>query len=215
MPFRARVSDVETYAADRQAKGFNAVVKEVESDEPVGKVFEQSPKGNSKAEKGSDVTIKVAKQSTINVPDVTTKPYDAAKKQLEDLGFTVARIDKESDQAPDTVLSQDPAGNTSAKKKSQVTLTVAKAKAQVPVPAVAGQNVATAKAALAQSGFTNIQFANGSSQDDNAIVTGTNPPQGTQVADPANTPITLTTVGGNGNGNGNGNNGGGFIGGND
>ena len=26
MPFRARVSDVETYAADRQAKGFNAVL---------------------------------------------------------------------------------------------------------------------------------------------------------------------------------------------
>jgi beta-lactam-binding protein with PASTA domain len=192
-----------------EGKGFNPVVKEVESDQPEGKVFEQSPKGNSSAEKGSDVTIKIAKQSTINVPDVKTKTYDAAKAQLEDLGFTVARIDKESDQTPDTVISQNPDGNTSAKKGTQVTLTVAKAKAQVPVPAVTGQNVATAKATLAQSGFTNVQFADGSSKDDNAIVTGINPPQGTQVADPGNTPITLTTVGGNGN-NG-GNNGGGFI----
>ncbi|GAA1358634.1 Stk1 family PASTA domain-containing Ser/Thr kinase [Streptomyces beijiangensis] len=198
-----------------EGKGFHAVVKQVESDQPVGKVFEQSPKGNSEAEKGSDVTIKIAKQSTINVPDVTTKPYDAAKKQLEDLGFTVARIDQESTQTPDTVISQNPQGNASAKKDTQVTLTVAKAKAQVPVPAVITQNVATAKATLAASGFTNVQFADGSSKDDNAIVTGITPPQGTQVTDPANTPIVLTTMGGNGNGNDGGNgNGGGFIGGN-
>ncbi|WP_329119981.1 Stk1 family PASTA domain-containing Ser/Thr kinase [Streptomyces sp. NBC_01465] len=196
-----------------EAKKFVVTTTDVESDKDPGTVLSQDPEGGSQAEKGSTITLKIAKQSKVTVPVITPgTPYETAKKQLEDLGFTVARVDQESDQAPDTVISQNPAGNTQLKKESQVTLTVAKAKAQVAVPAILTQNVAAAKAALAQAGFTNIQFANGSSQDDNAIVTGVNPTPGTMV-DPANTTIELITMGGNGNGNGN--NGGGFIGGNE
>jgi eukaryotic-like serine/threonine-protein kinase len=80
----------------------------------------------------------------------------------------------------------------------------------VPVPEIRTKKVSEAKQILAQSGFTNIQFAPGSPTDDNAFVSNSDPQPGTPV-DPATTTITLTTVGGNG-GNGGGNNGG-FIGG--
>jgi beta-lactam-binding protein with PASTA domain len=78
---------------------------------------------------------------------------------------------------------------------------------------VVTQTVKNAKQQLQQLGFTNIQFANGSDQSDNAIVTGIDPGAGNTV-DPSNTTITLTTVG-TGNNNGGNNNGGtGFFGGN-
>ena len=63
-----------------------------------------------------------------------------------------------------------------------------------------------AKQILQQNGFNNIQFADGSDQSDNAIVTGMDPGAGNAV-DPNNTTITLTTVG-TGNNNGGNNNGG-------
>ena len=63
---------------------------------------------------------------------------------------------------------------------------------------------------LAQAGFTNIQFENGSDQNDNALVVRQDPNAG-RPADPANTPVKLTTVGfGGGDNNGGGNNDGPF-----
>jgi eukaryotic-like serine/threonine-protein kinase len=195
-----------------QGKEFTVKVKETESDEDPGTVLEQDPDGGTQAEKGSTVTLTVAKQSKINVPRVVGAQFDAAKAQLEGLGFTVARVDTDSNQPAGQVTEQDPKGDSRAAKGTQVTLTVSKGPQQtlVPVPEIRTKRVSEAKQILAQSGFTNIQFAPGSPTDDNAFVSNSDPQPGTPV-DPATTTITLTTVGGNG-GNGGGNNGG-FIGG--
>ena len=67
--------------------------------------------------------------------------------------------------------------------------------AQTPVPNVVGQKVKDAKKTLQQAGFNNIQIQG--PQDDNAQVTGQNPPAD-QPSDPSNTTVILTTQGGGG-----------------
>ncbi|MFE7351645.1 Stk1 family PASTA domain-containing Ser/Thr kinase [Streptomyces sp. NPDC057543] len=186
-----------------EEKGFTVNVTTVESQKTADTVIEQDPKGGTKAEKNSEVTITVAKQATQNVPPVTDRDYDAAVAQLKAVGFeNILRTDEDSEKPANTVISQTPPPNSRQPLTAQIVLTVSKGPqqpAQVPVPEVRTSKLSEAKQKLAEAGFTNIQFANGSSQDDNAIVSGIDPQPGTPV-DP-NAPITLTTVGGNGNGN--------------
>ncbi|RST09263.1 Stk1 family PASTA domain-containing Ser/Thr kinase [Streptomyces sp. WAC05374] len=205
-----------------EEKGFTVKVEYKESEKDPGEVLEQDPAGGTQAEKGTEVTLTVSKQAELNVPPVVGQQFDAAKAQLETLGFTVKREDVDSDQPANTVTGQSPEGNSKAGKGSEVTLKVSKGpqQQQVPVPEVRAQTVGQAKQALGGSGFTNIQVAQGCPADDNAIVTDSDPKPGTPV-DPATTTVTLTTLGcqgGNNGGNGNngdneGDNDGGFFGG--
>ncbi|WP_328377867.1 Stk1 family PASTA domain-containing Ser/Thr kinase [Streptomyces sp. NBC_00440] len=195
-----------------EGKGFKVNPQQVESNQEEGKVFDQSPKGNTTAQKGSEVTIKIAKSTKIPVPDVKGRTFEDASKQLTDAGFQVSRAaDQESEQPVGTVISQDPGGGEAAK-GATITLTVAKAKAtpsQTAVPEIRGKKLSEAKQILNGAGFTNIQIAGGSNGGDNAIVTGSDPAVGTQEADPGSTTVTLTTMGGGGGGGGGHNNGGG------
>ncbi|MFE6687846.1 Stk1 family PASTA domain-containing Ser/Thr kinase [Streptomyces sp. NPDC057743] len=195
-------------------KGFKNVTKTEEvSDRTPDVVTKQDPNAQSQSTKDTQITLTVAKAAPkATVPDVTGQDYDAAKKQLEDLGFTVNRTDQNVNDPSQNnkVISQSPTGNSQAEQKSAVTLTVGKA-AQAQMPSVMGQKVKDAKKALQDAGYTNIQFADGSSQDDNAVVMAQDPQPGTQ-GDPASTTVKLTTVGGNNGDNGN-QNGGGIFGG--
>ncbi|WP_338671421.1 Stk1 family PASTA domain-containing Ser/Thr kinase [Streptomyces sp. SCSIO 30461] len=205
-------SKKDTAEARLDKDGFKVKIEEIESDETPGTVVSQTPEGGSKAEKGTTVTLKVAKQATETVPPVVGQQFDAAKDQLEKLGFTVARTDVDSDKPAGEVVAQDPAGDSNQPKGATITLQVSKGQEtpQTQVPQVLGKRVGEAKQILAQFGFTNITFANGSSQDDNALVAAMNPRPGTQ-ADPATTTITLQTIGGGGQQGGNNNGGGGFF----
>ncbi len=200
-----------------QRKGFKFKVEEVESSEQEpGTVISQDPRGNSLAEKGTTVNLKVAKEALVNIPPVQGQQFDSAKAQLETLEFKVERQDVDSDQPANTVIEQSPTGKAS--KGATITLKVSKGPQQPtgkPVPEVRTQRLGQAKQILAQNGFTNLALAPGSPGDDNAIVTSLDPQPGTQV-DPATTTITLTTIGGGGgNGGNNGGGNGGFIGGGD
>ncbi|MFF3262925.1 Stk1 family PASTA domain-containing Ser/Thr kinase [Streptomyces sp. NPDC002932] len=197
-------------------QGFTVNVKSVESaDDQPGTVLDQSPKGNAKAEKNSEVEISVATEKLIPVPPVTDRSYDAALDQLTQLGFTnVGKSEVDNpDKAAGTVVGQTPEANEKVGKDTAIILKVSKGPPEPttkPVPEVRGKKVSEAKQMLNDAGFTNIQFAEGSSDDDNAYVANLDPQPNTQ-ADPATTTITLTTMGGGGNGDGNGN---GFLGGN-
>ncbi|MDF6043630.1 Stk1 family PASTA domain-containing Ser/Thr kinase [Streptomyces sp. JH14] len=188
-------------------KGFTVTVVTAESStaDP-DTVLEQTPKGGAKAERESEVKITVAKQATKDVPPVIDRLYDDAVAQLKANGFeNVSQTQVESEKPINTVINQTPPGGSKAPLDTQIVLTVSKGPAQPatkPIPqGLLGKTVAEAKQILASQGFTNIQFAQGSSPDDNARVTDVTPAPGTP-ADPA-TPVTLTTIGGNGNGGGN------------
>ncbi|WP_116212827.1 Stk1 family PASTA domain-containing Ser/Thr kinase [Streptomyces olivoreticuli] len=198
---KVEVPDVTEKQADKarqilEDKGFTVDVKTTITDSATaGSVIDQDPKGLTKADKGSKVTLTIAgAQQPKQVPSVVGQAFDAASKQLSDLGFVVNKQEEESDQAPGTVIRQSPDGNTNAKPGSTVTLTVAKAKAnqKVTVPALSNQKLKDAKKALTDAG---LKVGNISGpQDDNATVLATAPAAGTQLD--RNTPVNLFTLAG-------------------
>ncbi|MFF1677567.1 Stk1 family PASTA domain-containing Ser/Thr kinase [Streptomyces sp. NPDC058256] len=194
-------------------KGFKVEKKEEESDRPAGVVTAQDPKGDTEQEKGTTITLTVAiekKQST--VPDVAGKSCDDAKQQMTTNNLVGTCVDVETDDANlvGKVIQTVPAANAQADPGSNVQIQIGKAKAQTAVPSVVTQTVQQARQTLQAAGFNDIEFADGSDESDNAIVTAQDPVANTPVDDPGNTTVTLTTVSVNGN---NGGNNGGFFGG--
>lgn len=82
--------------ADLKAKGFEVQKKTVESDRPAGIVLEQDPKSGTEAEKGSTVTLTVAKEfSKGTVPDLTGKNQAQAAKALQDAKLKLGSVTEE------------------------------------------------------------------------------------------------------------------------
>ncbi|MER5969526.1 Stk1 family PASTA domain-containing Ser/Thr kinase [Streptomyces sp. NPDC002055] len=186
-PELVSVPDVEDLPLDDarsrlQRKGFDKILtKQVESDRTPRTVIEQTPAAGSERAKTATITLSVAKEKTkTQVPDVTNQPFDAAKQQLEGLGFTVQKRETESgDAAPGTVISQSPAGNSEVAPDSTITLVVAKQAEQFAMPDVTNQKLKDAQKALEDAGLV-VQSA-GPAQEEDATVVASNPAAGTQV----------------------------------
>ncbi|MEU0171992.1 Stk1 family PASTA domain-containing Ser/Thr kinase [Streptomyces massasporeus] len=196
---------------------FVVETKSKESSEEPGTVLEQNPELGEEVEKGSTITLTIAKaEAKSTVPDVLGQSCDAAKQQMQasDLVGNCTEVETDDDNQVGKVIQTTPQAGTSVDPNSSVNIQIGKKKQQqkVKVPQVVGQTVGQAKQILAQQGFTNIQFAGGSDQSDNALVAGQNPGPNQEVDDPAATTITLQTVGVGGNNNG-GNGNGGIFGG--
>lgn len=207
----------EKAKAELEDKGFEVDQKTEESDRTPGVVIEQDPKGDTDQEKGSTITLTVAKEAEKStVPDVLGQTCDQAKAQMtaSNLVGSCTEVETDDDNQVGKVIQTTPQAGTSVDKNSSVNIQIGKKKEQqkTRVPQVVGQNVGQAKQILAAAGFTNIQFAGGSDQSDTAIVSGQDPQGNQEVDDPAGTTITLQTVGfGNNGGNNNGGGGNGGI----
>ncbi|MFH0517395.1 Stk1 family PASTA domain-containing Ser/Thr kinase [Streptomyces sp. M41] len=192
--------------------------RETSSDDP-DTVLDQDPKRGKEVEKGSTITLTIAvEEEKSTVPDVRNQTCDAATAQMEDndLVGTCVEVETQDPNQVGKVIGTDPAIGSSVDKGSTVSIQIGKAAQQkTRVPSVVGQTVAQAKQTLQQNGFTNIQFAQGSDQADTALVTDQDPKGNQEVDDPANTQVTLTTIGfgQNGGNNNGGNNNGGIFGG--
>lgn len=97
-------------------------------------IISQSPSANSEVDAGAVVKLVVSKgKNLVKVTGVTGLSYETAKKQLENLGFTVTKIEEESSTYPaGTVLAQNPSEGTELAPGSLITLTVAKAPVAPP-----------------------------------------------------------------------------------
>ncbi|MFF4505574.1 Stk1 family PASTA domain-containing Ser/Thr kinase [Streptomyces sp. NPDC001401] len=209
---KVAVPDVRGLTYDKaksqlEGKGFVVEQKTQESSQTPGIVLSQDPKGDTEKEKGTTITLTVAKAAeTVAVPPVTGQSCDDAKSALEAVGLTgnCVNTPTNDDNQVDKVISTTPAIGSPVKKNSAVQLNIGQKQQQTAVPSVVGQSVKDAKKTLQQAGFNNIQFANGSDQSDNAIVLQQDPQGNTGVQDPGSTTVTLTTVGGGNNGGNNG-----------
>ncbi|MFJ5996928.1 Stk1 family PASTA domain-containing Ser/Thr kinase [Streptomyces sp. NPDC092370] len=202
----------EKLAGDKYA--FRIETKTRTSPEEPGTVLDQNPTTGEEVEKGSTITLTVAKaEEKATVPDVLGRDCDAAKQQMQASNLVGNCTEQETDDPNQVgkVISTTPSANQQVDKNSSVQIVVGKAKQQqkVKVPEVRLRTLAQAKQILQQSGFTNIQVAG--SQDDNSVVTQQDPQPGTEVENPGGQAITLTTAGGGNNNNGGGDNGGGGI----
>ncbi|MYS91435.1 MULTISPECIES: Stk1 family PASTA domain-containing Ser/Thr kinase [Streptomyces] len=196
---------------------FVVETKSKESTEDPGTVLEQNPELGEEVEKGTTITLTVAKEAEKStVPDVLGQSCDQAKTQMQasNLVGNCTEVETDDDNQVGKVIATTPQAGTSVDKNSSVNIQIGKKKEQqkTRVPQVVGQTVGQAKQTLAAAGFTNIQFAGGSDQSDTALVSGQDPQGNQEVDDPAGTTITLQTVGfGNNGGNNNGGNGNGGI----
>ncbi|MEX1652112.1 Stk1 family PASTA domain-containing Ser/Thr kinase [Streptomyces pseudovenezuelae] len=195
---------------------FVVKTKQQVSTEKAGTVLNQDPKLGSEVEKGSTVTLTIAKaEEKSTVPDVIGRSCDDAKAQMQanNLVGNCTEVETDDTNQIGKVISTSPQAGTQADKNSSVNIQIGKAKDKTEVPSVVGRTVGQARQILNNAGFTNIQFANGSDQSDTALVAQQDPQGGSEVDDPGGTQINLTTVSVGGGNNNGGNNGGGFFGG--
>ncbi|MFI5759449.1 Stk1 family PASTA domain-containing Ser/Thr kinase [Streptomyces sp. NPDC051563] len=195
-----------------QEKGFQIEKKVVESERPAGTVIDQAPK-NGEAEKGSTITVTVAKEvSKVTVPDLTGKNQADAQKALQAVKLklgSVTEVDAAPGTAPKTVVSQDPGLNSQVDVGSTVNISVAKPVQQLTVPNVVGKTLNQARAEFASKGLILGSVLSGSS-DGRAKILSTDPGVGTPTT--AGSVINVNTVPDNQQNGGN-DGGGGFFGG--
>jgi serine/threonine-protein kinase len=91
----------------------------------------------------------------VTLPDVTGVPYLQAESVLRGQGFTVSRVDVQSDQQPKgVVVSMDPPQGTDVPAGSKITLSVSSGPATSQIPDVTNQTQADASRILKAAGFT-------------------------------------------------------------
>ncbi|MEU6279807.1 Stk1 family PASTA domain-containing Ser/Thr kinase [Streptomyces sp. NPDC047028] len=197
--------------AQLKDKGFEVEKKTEVSTQTPGVVTKQDPAGGVKKEKGTTITLTVAKaEEKVTVPDdLVGKSCDDAKTELQGLGLTPTCNDTPTTNPDDDgkVLSTNPQAGQQLSKNTPITLNVGKVQNnQVQVPNIQGQKLKDAQQQLAQVGLQvgNIQ----GSQDPNSIVVSSNPPQGSTVQSGSRVDLVTFGQGGNGGNQGGGNNGG-------
>ncbi|MGW7254637.1 Stk1 family PASTA domain-containing Ser/Thr kinase [Streptomyces sp. NPDC054834] len=202
----AQFDDAKSQLED---KGF-VVDKKIEvSTRTPGVVTAQDPEGGTSKQKGTTITLTVAKaEEKATVPDVTGKSCDEAKAQMtaNNLVGNCTDVETDDNTKVDKVISTDPPANAQISKNSTVQIQIGKAKQnqQTQVPNLQGQTLKNAKTLLQQAG---LQLGNvNGSQDDNAIVFTSDPGAGNTVDQ--GTAVNVVTVGQGGNNNGGNNNGG-------
>ncbi len=134
--------------------GLDANSVQINSSQPAGIVTGQAPPPGTTLVEGSEVRINVSKgPKPVGVPSVVGLLFETAAAQLQAAEFAVARTDVDSDEPRGTVVSQNPAGNSTAALRSTVTLSVSKGPTTVEVPDVTGLDVASARQTLRAAGF--------------------------------------------------------------
>jgi serine/threonine-protein kinase len=117
-------------------------------------VTAQQPHAGDRVPKGTKVRINVSRGAKpVQVPDVTGEPFANARSALQGQGFTVTRVDIQSDQAQGVVVASDPPAGSSVGKGAKITLSVSKGPATTQIPDVSGQSQADATALLQGAGL--------------------------------------------------------------
>jgi eukaryotic-like serine/threonine-protein kinase len=169
--------------AELTRAGLNVQVVEVNSDRDVGTVTAQNPGAGTVVVEGTQVRINVSRgPKPVTVPNVVGLPYDQAASELQRNGFSVSRIDEESDQAAGIVTRQTPSGGSEGSKGSTVTVTVSKGPSTSAVPDVTTQDFAIAQTTLEAAGFrTRVVFEDTDDPTFDGIVISQDPVGGTQA----------------------------------
>ncbi len=182
----------DTAVAELTQRDLEATVVEVNSERQSGIVTAQNPRAGTVLVSGASVRINVSKgPKPIAVPSVVGSTYELAAAQLQSAGFTVGRVDVESNATAGTVVSQNPPGNSTATRGSSVTLSVSRGPSTVSVPDVSFQSVADARATLRAAGFR-VAVTQQETDDEtlDGVVISQDPPASSQ-ADP-DALVTLT-----------------------
>ncbi|MEA4923392.1 MAG: Stk1 family PASTA domain-containing Ser/Thr kinase [Eubacteriaceae bacterium] len=135
----------------------------------IGDVTSQDPDADTKARKGSTITVNVCKGAEEGtVPKLTGLTKSEAKRTIEDLGFKVGDITVKTSTKPENqVIGQDPEAGTITKPGSYIDLVVSdgKGKEKKSVPDLLGKTESEARTALENAGFKAGTVSKGYSTD--------------------------------------------------
>ncbi|PZH06869.1 serine/threonine protein kinase [Streptomyces sp. NTH33] len=197
---------IDKAQSDLQNKGFKVEQKTEESDRPEGIVISQDPSGDDEVEKGSTITLTVAKPfAKVTVPaEVVGRSCEEAKALLQQQNLVPGDCNEEPVQDPNQdqkVIGTNPGTGAQVDRGSRVDIRIGKLaeQTQVPVPAdILGKKLKDARKKLEEA---NLQAGDiNGPNDDNAIVTGSAPGPG-QPVNPGDR-INLTTMDRRGGDNG-------------
>src|SRR4051794_18013550 len=117
-------------------------------------VIGQFPAAGDRVLRGSTVRINVSRgPKPVSVTGVVGQPYENALGALKGAGFTVTRVDVDSDEPKGTVVAQTPVAGTPVPKGTKVTLSVSKGPSTSQVPDVTLQTQSDAQSLLRGAGF--------------------------------------------------------------
>ena len=177
-------SESAARAALRKAHLSARVVPRSSTQYPAGQALGTDPRSGQAVAPGTPVTLFISSgPPKKQVPDVTGESASAARSQLSGAGFAVTSTNQTSSTAtPGNVLSQSPAGGTSAAPGSTVTIVLAQAPKPVAVPSVVGQKADAAASQLTGAGFkVTRQKQNVNDKTQNGQVIKQTPAGGTKV----------------------------------
>ncbi|MFF3941479.1 PASTA domain-containing protein [Streptomyces phaeofaciens] len=166
-------------------KGFQVTTRHVESTEEAGTVLDQDPDGGEKAEKGSAITLTVAKEAAKStVPDLVGRTVDEATRLLAEHDLELGDTTQvESDAGAGTVIGQSEREGAEVDPGTAVDVQVAEAEETVEIPGdIVGGTLAEVRGELAGLGL-GVSVASGSSQASDAVVTSSTPTVGSEVAE--------------------------------
>ena len=117
----------ESAEATLNREGLGFTIREQESSQSPGTVIAQDPGGGTVVDKGSRVTLTVAKEpERVEVPNVIGDLEDTAKDKLRDAGLNPVVVEEETDDpaAVGQVLRQRPGQGAEVEPRSDVTIVV-------------------------------------------------------------------------------------------
>ncbi|RFS87011.1 Stk1 family PASTA domain-containing Ser/Thr kinase [Actinomadura spongiicola] len=132
--------------------------KKYDDDIKRGYVISSTPEPGTNAAKGAAVTLIVSNgpkpPDDVEVPDVTGKPYAAAKALLLKSGFDVEKKVESNDNVPrGTVVSTNPAGGSKEPKGATITVVVSNGPTNLKVPDLFNNSERAACGKLARLGL--------------------------------------------------------------
>jgi beta-lactam-binding protein with PASTA domain/predicted Ser/Thr protein kinase len=201
-PLTTPLAKVEGLTAARalstlRAAGFEPVTKTKASTSiSEGLVIATEPAAGTRLPVGSTVS---SGPSPVRVPDTVGQTRTAAESALVTAELVLGTVTQQvsSSQAPETVLSQSPAGGGHLRVGGSVNLVVATAPKDVAVPNVVGQNQTEAAAALGRAGFTpKMVSATTIEPSQVGLVLRQSPTAGARAAKGAAVTITVGVLGG-------------------
>ncbi|MGW3115856.1 PASTA domain-containing protein [Streptomyces sp. NPDC001107] len=179
------VTDKDEDDASRilEDKGFKVKLRHKVSTEDAGTVLEQDPAGGESVEKGTEITLTVAKEAEkATVPDLTGSTLSEARKLLAEHGLELGdTTEVESSASAGTVVEQSATAGEEVEPGSSVDVQLAKSVQTVQIPTdIVGKTLAEVQNELGGLGLQ-VTVASGYSQASDAVVASSTPAAGSEV----------------------------------
>ena len=167
------------------------------SDVAVGSIISQDPPSSSdKIAEGSTIKIVVSKgPETTELPDLSGKSLDDAKKIADEIGIVLKEETENSDTvAEGNIIKQDTKKGTLVKSGDVVTVHVSTGVAKTTVPTVVGMDEGTAKATLTNANLkANITYTSDETQTTGKVLSQSIE-QGKEIAKGSTIDLTVNKI---------------------